>query len=261
MAWWGKLIGGTLGFLVGGPLGALLGASFGHNFDTAGERREGRRPLPGDQERTQTAFFTATFSIMGHLAKADGRVTRDEIDLANALMREMQLLPEQRKLARELFNQGKQESFDFDAVVSQFRIECHRRTTLIRMFLEIQVQAAFADQRLDPKENKVLQILAQRLGFSQAQLNQIIDMVRGSEHTHQHPDRMDLEDAYAILGVKASTPLLEVKKAYRRLLSQHHPDKLVSRGLPEEMIKLANEKTHESQQAWNKIKESRPQNS
>ncbi|MGI9265143.1 MAG: co-chaperone DjlA [Gammaproteobacteria bacterium] len=258
MAWWGKLIGGTLGFLVGGPLGALLGASFGHNFDAGGSARGGFRPLPGDQERIQTAFFTATFSVMGYVAKADGRVTREEIDLANALMNEMQLVPEQRKLAQELFNQGKQDGFDFDAVVSQFKMECHRRTTLIRMFLEIQVQAAFADQRLDPKENKVLQVLAQSLGFSQAQLDQIIDMVQGSAHTHEHPDRMDLVDAYAILGVKANTPLAEIKKAYRRLLSQHHPDKLVSRGLPEEMIRLANEKTHEIQQAWNKIKESRP---
>lgn len=257
MAWWGKLIGGTLGFLVGGPLGALLGASFGHNFDTASTTRERGRPLPGDQERTQTAFFTTTFSVMGHLAKADGRVSQAEIDLANTLMREMQLVPEQRKIARALFNQGKQADFKFEAVVSQFRLECHRRTTLIRMFLEIQVQAAFADQRLDPKESNVLRRLAEMLGFSQRQLDEIIEMVRGSEHTHQHPDRMDLEDAYAILGVNAGTPLPEVKKAYRRLLSQHHPDKLVSRGLPEEMIRLANEKTHEIRQAWNKIKESR----
>lgn len=257
MAWWGKLIGGTLGFLVGGPLGALLGASFGHNFDSGPSKNRGWQALPGDQERTQAAFFAATFSVMGHIAKSDGRVTKQEIDLANALMGEMQLNPEQRKIARSLFNQGIEQDFDFDAVVEQFRMECHRRTTLMRMFLEIQVQAAFADQLLDPNENRVLQVLAERLGFTQGQLAQIIEMVRGSAHTHEHPDRMELADAYSILGVTAGTTTTEIKKSYRRLLSQHHPDKLVSRGLPEEMIKLANEKTHEIQQAWNKIKETR----
>ena len=256
MAWWGKLIGGTLGFLVGGPLGALLGASFGHNFDGRTESAGGPRALPGDQERTQTAFFTATFSMMGYVAKADGKVTRHEIDLANAVMTEMQLNAEQRKLARSLFNQGKLDSFDFDAVVEQFRRECHRRTTLLRVFIEIQVQAALADNLLDPKENTVLRILAERLGFSQLELDQIIGLVRGGAAAHQ-PEELGLDQAYAILGVSEGDTTAEIKRAYRRLLSQHHPDKLVSKGLPEEMIKLANEKTHDIQTAWQRIRESR----
>ena len=60
MAWWGKIIGGTMGFLIGGPLGALLGVAFGSNFDS--DTHQSRpRALPGDQERVQAAFFTATF--------------------------------------------------------------------------------------------------------------------------------------------------------------------------------------------------------
>ena len=255
MSWWGKVIGGTLGFLLGGPLGALLGTYFGHGFDA----NRGTRPaaLPGDQERVQAAFFTATFSVMGHLAKSDGRVTRDEIDLANALMQEMQLAEEQRKLARALFNEGKSAEFDFNAVVQQFRRECHRRSTLMRMFMEIQVQAAFADQRLDPAENRLLAQLAEALGFDQGELARIIDLVRGAGHVHDSPDQFDLADAYSVLGVDESTPVEEVRKAYRRLLSQHHPDRLVAKGLPEEMIRLANEKTAEIRKAWEKIREER----
>jgi len=256
MAWWGKLIGGTLGFLLGGPLGAMLGAAFGHNFDgtTVGTRP---RPLPGDQERTQTAFFTATFSIMGHMAKSDGRVTHHEISLANALMDEMQLVEAQRKLARSLFNQGKQDSFDFDGVVAQLRQECHRRTTLLRMFLEVQIQAAFADQRFHPEENAVLQRLAGQLGFGATELEQLINLVKGISSTNIENETDRLEAAYTLLGVKPDTPVSEIKRAYRRLLSQHHPDKLVSRGLPEEMIDLANEKTHEIKSAWQTIKDAR----
>ena len=255
MSWWGKLIGGTLGFLVGGPMGAMLGAYFGHGFDS--RARGAARALPGDQERVQAAFFTATFSVMGHLAKSDGRVTRDEIELANALMNEMRLTTEQRALARTLFEQGKDPLFDFEGVVDQFRRECHRRTTLIRMFLEIQVQAAFADRQMDPAENDLLSRLAELLGFDQRILDQIISQAQGAAHARAHPGRPSLEEAYAVLGVQPETPTADIRKAYRRLLSQHHPDKLVSRGLPEEMVRLANEKTGEIRKAWETVREAR----
>ena len=99
MAWWGTLLGGTLGYMFGGPLGALLGAALGRNFDrgiTLTDRHAGFEP--GQQERVQAAFFTATFSIMGHVAKADGKVTRDEISAAESIMSQMQLDPHQRKI-------------------------------------------------------------------------------------------------------------------------------------------------------------------
>lgn len=242
--------------MIGGPLGALLGASFGHNFDGA-KPAGGQRALPGDQERTQAAFFTATFSVMGYVAKSDGRVTSEEIQLANALMDEMQLPEAQRKVARNLFNRGKQPDFDFHSVMGQFRKECHRRTTLLRMFLEIQVQAAFADQRLDPKENKILADITSLLGFQHTDLEQLINLVRGGAQAQAHPESLDLEAAYQVLGANDQMTLAEVKKAYRKLLSQHHPDKLVSRGLPEEMIELANEKTREIKTAWQTVKASR----
>lgn len=252
MAWWGKVIGGTFGFMLGGPIGALLGASLGHQFD-ARPRRAGSGAGAGDQERVQAAFFTATFAVMGHIAKADGRVTRDEISLAKQLMDNLQLDGAQRKLAQMLFNEGKQAGFDLDAVLEQFRRECHRRSTLIQMFVEIQIQAALADGRIDPEENQVLQRMALALGISG--LERLIGQIRGAGAFHDRGDRVSLGDAYRILGVAENTPLPQVRKAYRRLLSQHHPDKLVSKGLPEEMVKLANEKTHEIRAAWEKIRQ------
>ncbi len=134
MAWWGKMIGGTVGFMLGGPLGALLGGSIGHQFDARRGRAGGTGFLPGAQERTQAAFFTATFSVMGHLAKADGHVSQHEIQAASGLMDRMQLNPSQRQAAIDLFEQGKQSAFPLDDVLQQFRTECHRRVTLVRMF-------------------------------------------------------------------------------------------------------------------------------
>ena len=257
MAWWGKLVGGTLGFMVGGPIGAMLGASFGHNFDAkSGGRQKRVGYSPGNQERTQAAFFAATFSVMGHIAKADGQVSKSEIALANQLMAHMQLNAQQKEMAMSLFNQGKSPEFQLDAVLQQFKRECHRRTTLIRMFLEIQVQAAMADGRLDPSESEILQHVAQHLGFKQSDLDQIINMIK-SGGASEAGQQMTLEEAYAIIGADEKMTTVDVKKLYRKLLSQHHPDKLVSKGLPEEMIKLANEKTHEIQTAWKLIQKSR----
>ena len=256
MAWWGKVVGGAFGFLLGGPLGALLGASLGHRFDT-GLNSFSESGHAGDQERVQAAFFTATFAVMGHIAKADGRVSHDEIAVAERLMGHLGLNQAQRKLARSLFSQGKAPDFDFDAVLAQFRRECHRRDNLIRMFMEIQIQAALADGRIAPEESDILQRVAQRLGIATADLEQLIGLIRGARASHDPGGKIALADAYRILGVSAETPLPEIRKSYRRLLGRHHPDKLVSKGLPEEMIKLANEKTYEIRSAWEQVKQAR----
>ena len=251
MAWWGKVVGGAFGFMLGGPLGALLGASLGHRFD-AGLKSHLHS---GDQERIQAAFFTATFAVMGHIAKADGRVSQDEIAMAEQLMGQMRLNAEQKKLARSLFNEGRQSDFQLDEILEQFHRECHRRSTLIRMFMEIQIQAALADGRIDPEESDILKQVSGALGIAHGDLEQLINLIRGTRASHRNGNQVSLADAHRILGVTPDTPLPEIRKAYRRLLSRHHPDKLVSKGLPQEMIKLANEKTHEIRTAWEQVKQ------
>ena len=265
MNWWGKIIGGSLGFMIGGPLGALLGAAIGHNFDR-GMKQVADDFSPGAQARVQTAFFTATFSIMGHLAKADGRVSRDEIQVAEQIMAQMFLNEEQRQVARKLFSEGKQPGFDLDAVLAQFRSECQRRHNLLRMFIEIQLHAAYADGVVHAKERELLSYLCQQLGFSAQEFAHLEAMVQAQHHmggeqayggAASNRAGLSLDDAYAVLNVKASVSDAEVKKAYRRLMSQHHPDKLVSKGLPEEMMELAKEKTQEIRAAYDMIKKSR----
>ena len=256
MAWWGKLLGGALGFMMGGPLGALLGGTIGHQFDSgmAGANRMGI----GDNERTQAAFFTATFSVMGHIAKADGRVSEHEIQAARSLMHQMRLNDAQQTAAIDLFQKGKEPDFPLDEVLQQFRSECHRRTTLLRMFLEIQVQAAMADGRMDPAESRVLRHVGDMLGFDASQIEQLINFVTSAAGGHAPGQPVQpIAEAYKVLGVPESASDAEVKKAYRRLTNQHHPDKLVAKGMPEEMVKLANEKTQEIRGAWERIRDHR----
>jgi DnaJ like chaperone protein len=262
MAWWGKLIGGTFGFMLGGPLGAALGAVLGHSFDKGlGQMDSGGGPS-GDPERIQAAFFAATFSVMGHVAKSDGRVSQPEIAMAEQLMRQMRLSAGQRRAAIGLFNEGKRSDFPLDAALEQFRRECHRRTTLLQMFLEIQIQAALADDRLHADENRMLLRVAADLGFSADRVEQLIHMLSGAARQRSAGDGRpggpgELAAAYETLGVGTAADDAEVKRAYRRLMNQHHPDKLVAKGLPEEMVKLATEKTQQIRTAYERIKRAR----
>ena len=122
--------------------------------------------------------------------------------------------------------------------------------------MEIQAQAALADGRIAPAENAVLMQVADALGVAREELRSWMDAMRGA-HTSRGQERgsgMSLADACRVLGIRENAPLSEARKAYRRLLGRHHPDKLVAKGLPEEMIKLANEKTHEIRSAWERVK-------
>lgn len=262
MGWAGKLLGGAFGFLLGGPLGGLVGVAFGHNFDKGMERVAASMGFePGDQQRVQTAFFTATFSVMGHVAKADGRVTPDEIRMARAVMDHLQLDATLRSAAEKLFNEGKRSDFPLDDVLQQFRKEVGRRTTLTQMFMEIQLQSAYADGTLHAAEKKILHHVANVLGISPSLYEQLESMVKNSAGqvggaTSQRPT---LDGAYKTLGIAREASDAEVKRAYRRLTSQHHPDKLVAKGLPEEMMKIAAEKTHQIRTAYETIQAARKQ--
>ena len=265
MSWWGKVIGGAFGWMLLGPLGALLGAALGHRFDKGLDQLEhDGGPAPGgwsSRERVQTAFFTASFAVMGHVAKADGRVTEDELAVASELMQRMGLSPEQRKLAQNLFREGKKPGFDLDAVLDQFRDECRGRPDLVQVFLEVLLSAAYVDGELHDGERHALEHIRRRLRIRPVDFQRIEAMVAAQyEHMrsgHGGRAKPRLEDAYAVLGVASDASDEEVKRAYRRLMSRHHPDKLVAQGLPEEMVEVATEKSKEISLAYERIREKR----
>lgn len=265
MSWWGTLLGGTFGFLLGGPLGALLGAALGRRFDKGLQGLGDADVAPGEQERVQTAFFTATFAVMGHLAKVDGQVSPQEIRLAESVMARMQLDTDLRRTAIDLFNAGKAAEFDLDAVIDQLRSECHRRRHLLQMFVEIQLHACYADGAVHPEEQRVLRQICERLGFSAMEFAQLEALVRAAQgfagaqgqRPQAAPSRDRVAEACNVLGVSREASDAEIKTAYRRLMNQHHPDKLVAKGLPEQMIALATEKTQEIKAAYETLKAAR----
>ena len=269
MSWLGKLVGGAFGFLMGGPLGAMLGVAMGHQFDHGQGAREPFR-LDADsaeQYQAQMAFFTALFAVMGHLAKADGRVNEAEIELTRRLMARLQLSEEMRKAAMRLFIEGKREHFDMDRVLEQFRAESRGRFALVRVFVEFQLELALADGLLNAAEERLLLRICERLHFSRFEFHALKAALEAQLRVAQggwrgqanfgRPREPTLAECYATLGVDASAASEDVRRAYRRLLSRHHPDKLAAAGAADDKVRLANEKTHEIRQAWETVRKAR----
>lgn len=257
MIWIGKLLGTVIGYLLGNFLGALIGLGLGHWVD---RRLAGTRIGLGNVREIRETFFRTTFSVMGHVCKADGRVSEAEIAAAEAVMSHMNLSPERRREAIEHFQAGKAADFDLDEAVDTFRRISHGQALLVRMFLEIQIQAALADGEVDDAERRVLLYIAHRLGLSEQDYARLEAFLRSGTRQRSGASAQPgqtLADAYTELGVDESASDAEVKRAYRKLMNQHHPDKLVSRGLPESMIRVAQERTQEIQAAYETVKKAR----
>lgn len=267
----GKIIGGLIGYSWLGLLGGLAGIFIGHQFDKA--LAKGFSTVSSaDQALIQEAFFRATFVLMGKMAKADGQVSRDEIKWAEYVMDRMQLTPDMRKKAIGFFGLGKGDSVDLEAELKDFRHRVGRHANVIQMFLEIQIQAGYADGELSHLELTLLQQVCSHLGISSFRFEIIHQRIKAerafaesSQQQYggaqpQYSEAEKLGKAYTVMGVDAGASDAEVKKAYRRLMNQHHPDKLVAKGLPEEMMDLAKEKTQEIQAAYEMITGSRKLN-
>ena len=265
MSWTGKIIGMILGFIVGGVVGLIAGLLIGHLFDQAWVRERLRFWVGQTQAKTvQTIYFNTTFQVMGYVAKSDGRVSENEIRQARHIMQQMGLDEAMRREAIRLFTEGKQPDFDIQSAIAALRQACLFQPALLRVFLEIQIQMAYADgQWISDQKRQVLQDICQRLGVAGFQYNRFEQRFR-AEQTYQRyqqsakqDPRSHLSEAYEVLGLTANANDSEVKKAYRRLMSQHHPDKLMAKGLPPEMIKMATQKTQQIKRAYEQIRQAR----
>ncbi|MET1254550.1 co-chaperone DjlA [Aliikangiella maris] len=262
----GKVICGALGFSIGGPIGLLIGLWIGHSFDKGISQDFGHffdsANHDGDPSKIREIYFETTFAVLGHLAKADGVVKQSEIDAAEQIMLKLGLTGEKRQRAINSFNFGKSAEFDLEAQLKGLLVNFARKPSLIQMFLEIQIFCATADGRVSEKELQILYEIGSAFKIPPRQIDQLINMVIAQQSFYQHSRNQQntsskapsIEQAYAVLGIKNNASTQEVKQAYRKLMSQHHPDKLVSKGMPEEMVKMATEKSQEIQSAYEMIK-------
>ena len=250
----GALIGAVFGGLSGLLIGGLLG--YAANYLLA-------RTVIGGIQIAQNQLIDSTFSVMGALCKADNVVTRDEIAAVEQMFRMLNLDSERKRQAKDAFNRGKQPDFDLDAAVDRFRSLSRGHRPLVQLFLQLQLMAIAADGRIDPAEHAMLVRIAGRLGLSEADVRQLEALLRASTSGRATggagpAPQNRLADAYTALGVSPDASATEVKRAYRKLMSENHPDKLASRGLPESMRAVAEERSREINSAYDLIKESRP---
>jgi DnaJ like chaperone protein len=283
---WGKILGFCFGFMFGKIFGAILGLYLGHlfdkslknNFDKAG----GFSSLfkGDDVNERQALFFSSCFAVMGHIAKSNGRVSEIHIKAANLFMDEMGLKGEERREAQHAFQSGKESDFSLKETVYDFKERFAKRHDLLQLFLEIQIQMAFSDGVLAEQEKKLLDEVSKQLGVSKAhfifvlkryqaefnfrqqqerfkqQQNKSSSYREGSGHHVPPNNNMNRAQALALLGLNDGVTEREIKVAYRKLMAQHHPDKLVSQGLPKHMMELAVKKSQDIQAAYEYLKKS-----
>ncbi len=265
MQWMGKIIGALLGYiLTRRPMGVLLGLIVGHLVDQAIAR--GRQGPRADLATVRATFFRGVFSVMGHVAKSDGRVSEQDIAAARGIFRQFQLSEADTHAAMQFYGAGKAPDFDLTAALDELSAACRGREGLLRMFLEIQMRAALLGDGLAGASRATLSRVAQAIGVSAIEFAHLETLLRlhaqaGSRGPGRaggaRPSPDVLADAYEVLGVARSATDAEVKRAYRKLMSENHPDKLMARGLPESMLEVAKQKTQAIQAAWERVRESR----
>lgn len=257
------MIGTFVGFILGALFlkslyGAIFGGLLGYYFYDRNNRAAGK--ISGERlHQAQELFFKTVFNLLGHIAKSDGHVSEMEVKLTEAYMEKMGLTPEHRREAIRLFKEGAASEFNLQSCLSGFQSLGRQSPNLSQMLLVYLVNLAMIDGDLDEAEHRILQQVADSLGFSRNAFEQLLRMI-GAQNTftrdHQ-PSANDLTLAYEALGVTAEASDADIKKAYRKLMSQYHPDKLMGQGLPEDMIKAATERSQEIQTAYDLIKKSR----
>ena len=259
MGWNGKIIGVILGFLLGGPVGALIGLMIGHQLDSGGSIGA------GGAARVHELFFPAVFRVMGHVAKADGRVSEQEISAARGVMAALRLGPLQVQQAIGYFGEGKQPGFDLDAELAELRPLLRAYPQLAQFFMEIQLQASLGGNGLGPRSRARLLRAANTLGLSNEAFARLEELSRwrmagasaGGAADSGPAQAERLREAYALLETTASASDEQVVRAYRRQMSRNHPDKLQARGLPESMLERAKERTQQIQAAYELVRKAR----
>ena len=256
----GKLVGAILGLIFLGIPGLILGIILGHKLDQRVNAKDFNKGFYADQiKNIQTIFFNTTFEVMGFIAKSDGRVSENEIKVARNIMSDMQLSKEQIQQAIQHFKLGKIPDFSLTQALDTLIMTCRNNRSLLQTFVEIQFRAAKAD-KLNYEKRNILETMCRRLGFSPTfSWDEFSGSSNYRQSQHQYHNRRptynrsNLAQAYATLELDSSATSEQVKKRYKKLMSQNHPDKLIAKGLPESMVKLATEKTQEIKAAYKLI--------
>ena len=237
MSWMGKMLGGGIGFMMGGPIGAVLGAVLGHHTMDSGN------VLDQDEER-HGIYFVTTFSMLGKLSKADGQVSPEEIEVVERIMTDSLRLPLQaRQFAIKIFNTAKDSRETFEDYARQFYGAFHDHPEVLVSLVDLLLRISHADGVLHPAEDRLIEQAVDIFGI-------------GPEYQQvkaRYSNTNDLDKCYATLGANHGESLKDIKKKYRRLAMEFHPDRVQSKGVTPELALLAEERFKEIQQSFDVV--------
>lgn len=290
MHWIGKIFGLIFGLILYGPTGGLLGIFIGHMFDSKFKLSYARaHPFSffGTLNKTKKLYFYTLFACIGHISKADGRVSDTEITVTREIMRRLKLNQEQTATAMDAFRAGKDPNFNIHFYLRQLKEQTHGDKNILNTFIEYQIQAAYADGELSDQEMHILTSIAYTLGINKKEFHNILKKFqaryefqqqfennkyyhkskrqynqRGNYNQYeqnygQNNQQISLKNAYSLLNAKETDDAVSVKRAYRKQMNQFHPDKLAAKGLPDDLMKSATEKTQNIKEAYEIIKKSK----
>jgi DnaJ like chaperone protein len=240
---------------------AIIGLLIGHQVDRGFAARfiKFRPELSAEQLAQLPESFTRDlFLTMGHLAKADGRVTENEIRAARALMHRLGLGPAQIHKAMASFERGKDPAFPLVATIRKVRTESARRAEMRGLFVRLLMEVALSKPTLHQHERRVLWQICTELEIGRVEFAQLEAMLRAQKGFRQstagRDDTRRVNDAYEALGVDETSTNADIKRAYRRLMNKNHPDKLISENPDDARIAEAQRKTHEVRNAYEMLK-------
>jgi DnaJ like chaperone protein len=252
MGWFGKLTFGTMGLLFGGPLGAIAGAALGHLLvdKNAGFNGQATRSIPGpgfeQAEQTQAAYFISLFSILGKLSKIDGVVTNDEIVVVQNFINSLPMEERGKQFARQVFNEAKNSRYPIEDFATQLSQAIQNQPSLLLSFFDLLFKIAAADSKLHPAEETALKKIQNIFRISDRQYADIKAVYF-----------QELDKHYKMLNCTPESSNEEIKSNYKKLIKDFHPDKIISKGLPEEFIHFAESRFREIQESYEKIQRER----
>jgi len=252
MAWFGKIALGSLGMMFGGPLGAVLGASVGHLLidkqqAAAQQRFQQVSGAPfNDVAQQQAAGFVCILSMLAKIAKADGVVTQDELAVVDRFINSLPVPAEEKDFARRVFNEAKNSSHSLEDFAVQFYQMTRAEPTVLLSFLDILFQVAAADGVLHPEEEKAIRTVQGIFRLPDHQVDSI------KARYFKNEDKF-----YQILDCSPQSTDEEIKKSYKKLVKDFHPDTVISKGLPDEFMAFATKRFQEIQEAYEQIRKTR----
>ena len=235
-----------MGLLLGGPLGAIAGAALGHHLvDKVDNLTEPSMHI-NRAEQSQAAYFVSMFSILGKLAKVDGKITTAEIRFIEEFLGGLNIPEEEKEFAKQVFSEAKRSPYSIEDFARQmYQINMHQPTILLS-FMDLLFKLVAADGNANPAEEAALINIKEIFRISDQQFNNLKEVYF-----------RDVDRYYRILNSNPESSNEEIKANYKKLVKDFHPDTIISKGLPEEFVQFATKRFQEIQDAYEKIRQER----